>query len=305
MDSLKFNLKGKTEPFTNWNFSVDYDPDFFDETLFSQIDYALLKPTELPDTTSFISPIVPIDSLQNESVKNHSEISPDDYKPTTDNNNLLSENISFLLLVFASLFIVGLVRFSRKEFFNNIFIQFFQQGRYKADTSDTISNRYPSLILKFIFFFNCSLFVFELITLTDFEFFQIGSFAIPIDLLAIPIVFAALLIIFSLKNIVFYFIGYIFDTVPQIKLYIKNSYLISSFYAIIILPIIITIPFLQSSVQLFVLHFGVYIFIVLYIIMIWKGIKIIVKETYSFYYIILYLCAMEILPLLVIIKMIS
>ncbi|MCL2074157.1 MAG: DUF4271 domain-containing protein [Marinilabiliaceae bacterium] len=295
MDSLKFNLKGKTEPFTNWNFSVDFDPDFFDDTLFTQIDLSLLKQTEISDTLSVFGNTTPIDSLQTklEIHNTITEIAPENIE--TEKNNLLSDNNAFLLVVLVSVMIVGILRFTRKEFFNNIFAQFFQPSTDKENTSGTVSNIYPTLILKILFLFNSSIFVFEIITLTDFELFHSG-------LIIIPIISIFLAIVFWVKNIVFSFIGYIFSIQPLIRSYINNSYMLSAVYAIVILPIIIIIPFLESTIQILMLKAGIYFFILLYIIMIWKGIKIIFRETYSLYYIILYLCALEILPLMFIVK---
>ena len=299
-DSLKLNLTGKQEPYTNWKFTTERPSNSFDETIFTQIDYKLLKQDSRQDSLYVLSFDNETDSvkIEYESSKTFSEISIVNDEQVSENNNILSNNNSFLLLLLASVIFVGFVKLYQKDIFNNIFRMVFQQGIDKETAKGSVSNRYPSMLLYFLFFFNSSLFIYELLNITDFR-------SLQIDLVAIPIIFVALLTIFSVKSVVFNFIAYVFDTQPQIKLYLKNSFFLLAAFAVIIMPITIVAPFLKGSLQFYVLKFGIFIFILLYINLIWKGVKIILKETYSLYYIFLYLCTLEILPLLFIIKFIS
>jgi hypothetical protein len=76
-------------------------------------------------------------------------------------------------------------------------------------------------------------------------------------------------------------------------------------FAIAILPVICLIPFVKETLQMNLVHIGAGIFIIMYLMQIGRGIKIILKETLSLYYIFLYLCGLEILSLLVIMKVIT
>jgi hypothetical protein len=125
---------------------------------------------------------------------------------------------------------------------------------------------------------------------------------LDLKLILIPIVFLTLFALFSFKNIFFYFFGNIFEIIPQIKSYIKGSTIMGQSFGVLILPIICLIPFLPETAQTHLLNIGCGAFIIMYIIQIGRGIKIILKETLSLYYIFLYLCGLEILSLLVIIK---
>ncbi len=50
---------------------------------------------------------------------------------------------------------------------------------------------------------------------------------------------------------------------------------------------------------------GLTIFSILYLFMLWRGLKIFLKKQFSIFYLFLYLCTLEILPLLLVIKLIS
>ena len=290
----------QTNSFTNWNLSIDYDIDSFDETLFTQIDYNLLKSNEVVDSL-FVLPDKQSITVLKDSIeisKTFTEISESDKNIIFHESNLLKNNNSLLMMILASVVIVGFVRLSWKDYIINILRSIFFQGSERKISSSNMSFTYPAFLLNFLFFFNVKIFIYEIYKLTNFT--DLG-----IDLLIIPIVFTALLIIFSLKNIILRFIGYIFDTLPQIKSYIRGSTLLGQAFSVIILPVVGLIPFLTETIQLYFFKIGIGVFIVMYLMQLRRGVKIILKETFYFYYIILYLCALEILPLLYIINIIS
>jgi len=300
-DSLKLNLTGQKKSFINWELSIDYDPESFNETLFSEIDYQLLA-SQKPESDSLF---VFSDTQTTGFLRENSEIAKT-YTETSDvkentlfsENNLLKSNNPFLLLILAAIVITGFVRLNWKDYIRNIFRSFFFQVAEKKMSIINISYTYPSFILSFLFLFNCSLFLYEFFKLLNISF-------LNFDLLLIPIFFSALAILLSVKKFFFHLIGNVFDTSQQIKLYLKGSLLMCQAFAIMILPIICLVPFLSEIIQIYIIKFGAGIFIVMYIMQIGRGIKIILRETYSIYYIFLYLCALEFLPLFLIVKFIS
>ena len=300
IDSLKLNLTRHNKSFTNWDFEVEHDPDSFDETLFSQIDFSLLKSKETIDSLSISSDIQPVIFINDstEILNTYTEISISDENTIQPEGSFLKGNNSLLLMLLVSILIVGFVRLNWKDYINNIFRSIFFQGSEKKILGYNVSYSYPAFALTFLFFFNGTLFIYEIYKLTD-------IIALNIDILLIPIVFVALFILFSVKNIIFRFIGYIFDILPQINSYIRSSTVLGQAFGIIILPVIGLIPFLTETIQLTFFKTGIGVFIVLYLIQIGRGVKIILKETLSIYYIFLYLCALEILPLLCLINIIS
>jgi len=294
------NFTDHKNAFTNWDFSVEHNVDSFNETRFSQIDYKLIKPKEVVDSLYFFSDIQHIVSVKDsiETTKTYTEISNTNEISNLPQGAYLKSNNGLLLLLLVSILIVGFVRLNWKDYINNLFRSILFQGAERKISGYNISNTSPAFILTFLFFFNSTLFIYEIYKLTDF-------ITLNIDLLLIPIVFFVLLILFSVKNTFLRFIGNIFQTLPLTKSYIRNSTILGQAFSIIILPVIGLIPFLTETIQLTFFKIGILTFIALYLIQIGRGIKIIFKETFSLYYIFLYLCALEILPLLCLISIIS
>ena len=300
-DSLRLNLTGNKTSYTNWNFSVEYNPETFDESSFSQVDYQLLiskkeNHSDSIQTTAEI-PVLNFENDTAELLNTYSELSENN-NITRFNEPFLKNNNSFLILILISVIIIGLVRLHWKDYLITVFHSIFYPASERKISEDNASNTYPSFILNFLFFYNSSIFIYEVFKLKDLSF-------LNFDLLLVPIFFVTLIIIFSVKNLFFYFLGNIFEIIPQIKSYIKNVTILGQIFATIIMPVICVIPFLTESAQNYLINIGVGAFIIIYILQIVKGLKIILKEIFSLYYIILYLCALEILPLLLIIKLIS
>ena len=293
-DSLKFNLIGKKESYTNWNLSPEYNPESFNQSLFSEINEQLLHVFDInADSLNNISSIQSnISSTQNETTE-YSESKAS----KTIKNTLQGDNI-FLSLIFISVMVTGFVRLNWKEYMGNILRSIFFQGVVDKISGTNASYIFPNLILSFLFFFNSSIFIYEVFKLTEFTPVNIDS------LLMMPVIFGSLLVLFYGKIFILRFIGHIFDTQTHFKSYLRGFSFGAQAFAIIILPVIIIIPFINQSLQLIFIDIGYVIFTILYLLQISHGIKIILKETFSLYYIILYLCALEILPLSILFKVI-
>ena len=297
-DSLKFNLKGKKGVFTNWNLSPERDVHLFDKTLYSQIDEELLQVSRInADSLNAINN-ASNDSIQ-KSRQEFSERSGFKSESPGINKNPLQDNNVFLSLILVSVLITGFVRVSWKEYLVNVLRSIFFQDVASKISANNASYIYPSFILGFLFFLNGSIFVFEIFKLGGYAFMDIDS------RLIFPLIFSSIFVLYYSKILFLRFTGHIFDVSQQMKSYLQGFSSIGKAFAIVILPVIILIPFANETVQSLLINIGSFVFIALYLLQISHGIKIILKETFSLYYIILYLCALEILPLFILFKVIG
>ena len=214
------------------------------------------------------------------------------------NKNPLQNNNIFLSLILVSVLITGFVRISWKEYMTNVLRSIFFQDVAGKISGNNASYIYPSFILGFLFFFNGSIFIYEIFKLTGYSFMNIDSLVI------FPIIFGSLFVLYYSKVLFLRFTGHIFNTSQQMKSYLQGFSSIGKAFALIILPVIILIPFLNQTAQSILINIGSFVFIALYLLQISHGVKIILKETFSLYYIILYLCALEILPLFILFKVV-
>ena len=73
---------------------------------------------------------------------------------------------------------------------------------------------------------------------------------------------------------------------------------------IVLLPIISILPYVPDSIAPWVFYAGFFVIILLYILRIFRGLQISFKNRLSIFYLILYLCALEIMPTLILFKVI-
>jgi hypothetical protein len=303
-DSLRFNLKGKTGVHTNWDIKLQPNINQFNETAFSHFDSELiiasreksedlaLGSDSLAQTSFEIVDTIP--AIQPELYTEKGEVIPE---PIVIPKPPLREDW-FLVVMTISLLIAGLVRLNWGNYLKNMIQSIvFSNAMSKLEGSN-VSNIYPSLVLGFLFYLNTSIFVFEILMQSGRQFMGFDSFFV------IPMILVFLLVLFSLKILVYRVVGHIFETIGPVRDYLFGSSTMAKAYGILIIPFIVFIPFIDENAQLMLVKFGLGLFILLYLMQIARGVRIILSNTFSVYYIILYLCALEILPLTILFKVI-
>jgi hypothetical protein len=109
-------------------------------------------------------------------------------------------------------------------------------------------------------------------------------------------------VLLTAQLITYRLVGKIFDTSDAISRYLSSASATSKAFAVILLPIIVLFPFSEPPLQEALIKTGLGLFIALYLIQLTHGIRTNFSNLLSGYYIILYLCALEILPLAILYK---
>ena len=201
------------------------------------------------------------------------------------------------VLLILSVTVTGLVRLTSIKYLGELFrATFNMQAANKMFTSVNIRNSKPSWILSTLFIFNTGIFIFEALAFYGNTIFGLTGFPL---LIAIWI----LLVIFGLIKIFLYRVtGFVFETSVPTMEYLFNSSLLNKIYAIVLLPLISVIPFINVWMVPNLIKLGIGIFISLYILQLIRGAAIILQNTFSLFYMFLYFCALEILPLVIFYK---
>jgi hypothetical protein len=96
--------------------------------------------------------------------------------------------------------------------------------------------------------------------------------------------------------------GTIFDTVSETREYIFHAKTGNRVMGLILFPVVLFLFLVKGNYAEYLLYFGIALVIILNIISILRGMVIIAQKVFSVYYLILYLCTLEILPLLIVWK---
>lgn len=154
-----------------------------------------------------------------------------------------------------------------------------------------------SLGLNFTFALNLGLFIFYLV-----DFYGFGQ-VLPYKFLSMLVYTMVVAVIYSLKSGTCKFLGYVFLVRDEFDEYIHNVRVYNKNIGLFLFPIIIIYPFIADAAKPYILYAGFLIIGTLILLRIHRGFQIIMKKGVSIFYLILYLCAIEILPVLLLIKL--
>ena len=157
--------------------------------------------------------------------------------------------------------------------------------------------RNMSMGLNFIFTLNIGLFIYFLIQ--NFNLNQIE----PNGFLSVAIYSLGVLAFYNVKTFICKLIGNVFLVKEQIAEYVHNIHLYNKNTGLFLFPVVIVYPYITSSlIKPIVIYLGLIIIIGMTLLLVYRSFQIIMKNGVSLFYLILYLCAVEILPILLLIK---
>lgn len=126
---------------------------------------------------------------------------------------------------------------------------------------------------------------------------------IVVDIAACGLIVPA---IYFVRSVVYWCIALIFPFKTEINFFRFNTRVLLQLAGIALLPLAILSATTASPLSDWALYFAVGLLILVYVVRIWKGISIGAGfARFHFFYFLLYLCAFEIAPLLIIIKLIN
>lgn len=203
----------------------------------------------------------------------------------------------WVLLVLVTLFIaIGLVRFFFYNNFYNIVNGFYNDRiLLQINKEDSLVTSWPYIFLYVIF--TCSLGLF--ITLYRAYILHVGQVEF-LTFLEISVVIALL---FLIKLIVVQLLGLLFEVGKLVREYIVFLYLFYFNSALILMPLLLFVTFMPPTYFNFVLILFVSVVVILFLFRFLKiFLTLISGLRFSIFYLILYLCTLEIAPILILVK---
>lgn len=204
-----------------------------------------------------------------------------------------------LIVGFISIFLLLVLKTYYQKFMSqvmNTLVNFQLAEKILREKNIVVRRAFFLLNLNYIIVF--SLFLLLIIRMFDFHI-NDNYF------LSYIIVTGSLLLILLTRLILLYLTGIVFNSLPIVSEYIHNIYLINKNLGIILLPLIFTALYTSANISKIALIMGLIIVCIATLFKYIRGLQIIIKNDVLKFYSFLYLCTLELLPIVVSWKIIS
>jgi hypothetical protein len=269
-------------------------------------DTAIYVAAEFPADTTVLTAdtsVIAIDTAPEQIVK-HKIFEEKEGKPLarrkTDSFAVTTSDTDWMIGVIITSFIIfAWIRMIYGKYLSMVFqsaANFFTANRVYSE-SNVVRGRL-FVILNLLFYINTSLFACQCMDFYNFSFTEhTGWIRFCLSMIIIVASYWA-------KSIILKFIGFVFDN-DGFGNYNFSVKLFCKVYGLLILPFIAVIPFVPDFVTEKLIWIGTALFVFLYALTLFRGLRICLRKGVSIFYLFFYLCALEILPLLAIYKYIS
>lgn len=199
-------------------------------------------------------------------------------------------------------FILALIIFATvRIFFNKYLNQLFNAAFNYPTASRLFRERslnilHGSIRLEILFYVIFSYFLFQ----AGIEFgynYQLSTISTYL------IILSAVVIYFIGKRILYYMIGFFAEGLPATREYLFNSNQYYRVLGLVLLPVSLVINFATFPNMKFMFYIGIILILIVYLLLLLRGARILLMKHFSISYLILYLCTLEILPLVFVYKL--
>jgi len=160
----------------------------------------------------------------------------------------------------------------------------------------SVSSR-VALGLNVIFYLNTGLYLYLTLTYLKIEIGRLGGFR------AYVILTALIIALYAVKSIVLYLLGAISLTQKTFAEYTHTVFLFNRNLGLALFPVVLGMVYISDTVLPLFLYSGMVLILLAYMLRLYRGFQIFIREGVSILYWILYLCALEFLPILLFLKL--
>ncbi len=216
-----------------------------------------------------------------------------------DNTNIqplkrevISNDWLLALFIFIALLFLWVKIFYRKYFNLLLGSLLSYQLSLKLFREKNIMTRRVSFVLNFIYSIVLAVFILRIL-----QFYRIRiSDYNPLETLLLLI--NLIIIISLLRLFIISLVGVLFDSTRIFNEYIHNNYIINKNLGLFLFPLLIMQVYIHDKIKIIFIIAGISLIIISYVIRLYRGFQIIIKKDIFLFYLILYLCTLEILPVL-------
>jgi hypothetical protein len=202
------------------------------------------------------------------------------------------------VLIFFAFVLFATVRYAYGKYMEHLFLSLFN---YATSVRMFQERNYPvfhgAFRLEAIFYLTFSIFVFQTINALKWQNTQFN----PVYFL---MVLGVVLVYFFSKKLIYLLLGSLFEAHSETREYLFNIDNFNRSLGLILLIIVVSISYTPFKNPVFIVYVGIFIIAVFNLLLLKRGISILLKKQFSIFYLFLYLCTLEFLPLLLIYKVV-
>jgi hypothetical protein len=234
------------------------------------------------------------DLIFKEEVKSSGSLIPADFKQNQDKTLNQDLHPDWLIgIIIGSLIILAWLKLFYHKFFDQVIVSMwnFQLGS-KFLRDQGIFARRVGLVLNLNFLLIGGLFIYLVLTHFNFN---------PLSLKPIFAYFlytAVLTILLLIRYIITITTGYIFNKQDYFREYLYHILVIYKNLGVFLIPIIFCISYIQENLRIYFIFFALALVAMAYLFRFIKGFQLLIKKDVLIFYLILYLCTLEFLPVL-------
>lgn len=200
-------------------------------------------------------------------------------------------------LVGGVLLLLGVIRTSYLKYFSDLFRAFFNPTLSQRQLKDQLSQSpFPNFLLNFFFAISMGLYLYLLM-------YRLNYPTNAIAWMLIPGLMVLVGVIYLVKYVVLRFCGWLFGNEELIDAYVFILYLINKVLGIMLAPFLVVLAFCKPEIAGTCLYISIF-FIVLLVVYRYVRSYSLIRQYLSFskLHFFLYLCAFEVVPVLIITK---
>ncbi len=200
-------------------------------------------------------------------------------------------------IIILSLFLFGWIRVGFNRYYQTAIqasYNFFTARRIFEESNITRSRVFYFMNLLFII--NAALFLTQFL-----EYHHVSIYNLS-GILLFLVLIASILILYMVKAFFLYLFDFVLLANRSFASYNFTVFLYNKMAGFLLLPIISILPFVPQYMTFWLFLAGAFIIIMLYFFRIFRGLQIGFKNRLSIFYLILYLCVLEIMPVMILFK---
>ena len=212
--------------------------------------------------------------------------------PVHEKNSFNSDWVTILFVL--ALILFASVRGAYSKYIGSLFqslISYSTSFRLFREKNYSISH--AAFRLDLIFYFTFSLFLYQIVRVFQLELIN-GNLSI------FAVSFGVVTGYFILKKMAYYFVGWVFESGLETSEFLFNMDNFNRTVGIMLFPIVVLINYYPYKNTVFVVVAGILVVGVFYAFLLQRGIFILLRKQFSIFYLFLYLCTLEFLPLFLI-----
>ncbi len=202
------------------------------------------------------------------------------------------------IIIFVAIALFASIRYSYAKYLKQLFLSLFNNATSIRMLNDkTYPVFHAAFRLEAIFYIIFPIFIFQCLNLFKYQ----NTSLTPTHL---ALIFGGTLLYFLGKKVIYLTLGLMFETQNEIREYLFSYDNFNRSLSLVFLPVVILIQFAPLKTPVFIAVLGLVILFLFNLILLRRGTIILLKKQFSLFYLFLYLCTLEILPLLLIYKVV-